>query len=289
MINQLPPAPAALGRGCAYLDDLLPQAQGYRLRTAEAAAARVWPPADRALGALDLEVATTAGMLFLSAEEHLSAAGRLVMAPGVIRPVFTVARAVGELSARAHWMLDPAVDRRARVERWLLDELSSLTERRRLGQGWATGVDSVEARLVGQAAAAGIKVVATRRGYQVDSETRPPTTTEVMSDLYGEVGDEFDIGRLLYKATSAVVHGTAYGLMRHVKVVERSGTGLATARVSITVQEEAETVVGALLGYLRAAKHYVELYGVGHDTWTPAVIYAAQEFRGFIPSDQAAN
>lgn len=133
-------------------------------------------------------------------------------------PVYSItalARSVIEISARVWWLADPDCDYLSRIRRVLIERLASAFEVGRLEK--ANGLEAGKLGappplddLIAEVKALGFDCKATSPNVSVGDDVRPGATS-LISDFLRE--DMPDTHRSIYALTSAVTHGTLWGLM----------------------------------------------------------------------------
>ncbi|WP_433201326.1 hypothetical protein ACQP00_30340 [Dactylosporangium sp. CS-047395] len=136
----------------------------------------------------------------------------------------TLSRSVAEMASRAAYLLDTQVSGRERARRFANEHLLSLHEQVRLHVGGQMHEDVPALR----AEIAAIEGAASSCGFTVHrpgnqqapwiGDHRPvradlrPGNAEVLAQQMGRTADGFDTGRTMYRAYSAISHGTWHGI-----------------------------------------------------------------------------
>jgi hypothetical protein len=129
----------------------------------------------------------------------------------------TLARSVAEMSSRAAYLLDSQANGRERARRFANEHLWSLHEQVRLyaGANMHEDLPALHTEI------AELETAARRRGFTVHRQvgTQPPRlgarrpgNAELLAQQMGQTADGFDSGRSIYRAYSAITHGTWHGI-----------------------------------------------------------------------------
>lgn len=223
--------------------------------------------------------------LTTSAINHLRALSQLLVADGIIYPLFTVARGALEVSAQAHYLAEPDIGPRERVRRHMNMRLASLHEQKLLIEGLVdspTGrqetleaLDHVEgrtAKILRSAKNQGFGRVK-GKGYTPPhiGET-PPSSMKVIEDAVSQNVPR--LGTVFWRYLSAIAHGTEYGLAAYLKMVgpsddPRRGDGVGT--VQIDQRQAARNLIGGPLGAVSMMTRLLTLIGVDPEVIRPDV------------------
>src|SRR6266540_267898 len=168
------------------------------------------------------------------AEDHLLAIEQLLRVEDVQRyAIETIVRTVIEASARAWWLLDPAIDVQERVARFMTERLFGLSDRlqleRMVGEPTQQTGEIID-RITASAARKKFSVVSCGRGLSAVERCRP-NSADLIERFFG--GD--DLGRAVYKLLSQVAHGNYVGVanrMQTVPNIARPGQHFAATSVT---------------------------------------------------------
>lgn len=201
--------------------------------------------------------------------DHVRAFATLTGAPGVGVALASLVRPTLDGLATLSWLYDPATSSRERVRRRFNLRLKSLAQEQNVslvasgpGGDFQEAIDAIalEAKRQGfkftlpRTSRAGIIVPG-----HLDQEI--PKDEVLVRLLTAPAGTSSDIGALLYRRTSAVVHGQAHGLHPFV-IVSSPGSIPGTARLEIGLPSSwfsvmALSVVAALNAtMIRLINHY---------------------------------
>jgi hypothetical protein len=173
----------------------------------------------------------------LAAEQHLVALALILGKTDLTWPVVTLLRSILEASARAWWLLDPALQPLERVGRAMSEELYSCNESAKLPSSLRPNLDlGVFER---SAVSAGL---AWLPGNPPSVGARRPSSTNLTSTFVNAIGGRE--GEVRYRWSSGVVHGTVHGLMSHVRLADGSGTPELQSKVVATCLMDAALTYG---------------------------------------------
>lgn len=267
----------ALDRGCRYVERLLTlvdrvrhdharePAEGSQLAQERAQAH------DRVRQHLH-DASTLAGLRLVAAEEHLQVLCSVIRSPSTAYSSYTVARGITELSARAWWLLDPALGADSRAERGLLERIYALREEAKIPVPEIKEQAGEDRRsLASQAAAAGLST---------NLQTRP-ASTQLVAEVF--TGDP-ELGETFYRMLSGVVHGTSNALARRINRQDDlpARDGIVTGIVSTDAGVEAHLMLGSLICYTEAINREFALYGWPAGPIDGHTLYTSSELRHVI-------
>jgi hypothetical protein len=234
-------------------------------------------------GSRPVQDATMAAVSALAlAEDHLAGMARLIEGPGAVTTPITLARTVLAASARAFWLLDPAIDGRERLRRAMNLQLDSYRERSGLLED-STGPQ--HARLVMLNLA--ITQTAPHHGFEVHRDKRgpkglwpktwlgddkpPPSEMQLVEQLLHVEGEK-GIGTRAYRYASAVAHAQPHGLgMVQTAVLSAPVDGVSHGRIGITLGQLANYTAPAIFGIHLACQRARDHAGLPVQAWDRAV------------------
>lgn len=149
--------------------------------------------------------------------------------------IMVLSRTILELSARAWWLADPAIDPHDRIARGFLERLRSAYENELFTsssiQGGVTAVTTVES-VTRDIQALSIPVADCGKGnFKVGSQTRPNATDLLRSFPGDDVAGPHDS---YFRLFSAPTHGTLYGIMLLYSGPPLDALGRTTATYQVT-------------------------------------------------------
>ena len=164
-----------------------------------------------------LDVLVYMGMTVTGASYILYSIGRLLFSPVSLRAVEALARTTLEMSARAWWMLDPAIRVRERVQRALGEELhTSRQELAALRKGAVPELTEAGSWRINTtlnfARSLGIPLKYERRGTEVLDEFVRPSATTLIEEFVASLG-LIERGASMYGWLSSSIHGDTYHLV----------------------------------------------------------------------------
>jgi hypothetical protein len=177
----------------------------------------------------------------------------------------TLARGVVEASARGWHLFDPDIGARKRVARAMSERLYSMSETLKLRQSEARRRSTIEKMRVVATSATdhGFEVKLDKEGLPIGIDKRMPDATGVVEQAFGEAG------KALYRELSAVAHGTAYGVLGRLKVLDypvsrysRVGIPHMSDEVLIPMLE------GTLDAFQKIVDRQIEVMGWKDAPWT---------------------
>lgn len=230
----------------------------------------------------DLEINSASGKvferrLFDIEATHQNAAGICILSAGYLFASLTqlyrpdmalfgfqvVARATVENSMKAWWLVDPAVSIDTRLARLYADNLENINQMirvGRLGQGDAKLIEKRRAALVKRAQSIGVKPLYNRKNKLIGfGQEVTPGSTEMAAQFFKALG--YEDGEFWYRSLSAICHGTAYGLLGHLKMVDAQDSDLKALEPHLSVLEVANVAVLSVQAYLGAIEFDSRLMG----------------------------
>ncbi|MDP9225316.1 MAG: hypothetical protein M3P18_16025, partial [Actinomycetota bacterium] len=160
-----------------------------------------------------LEAFQMAEWRLVASLDHLATAGSVVHEPESVYAVAGMARLSIETSARAAWLLDPAIDGRRRGLRSLADLLDGYQWEAKLTLGAATHSTTRIAELVADAQAAGIPPVMNKSGSPLHFGEPHLRAVDVVELKTGSAG------LLAFRELSGIAHATPTALFRRIREV----------------------------------------------------------------------
>jgi hypothetical protein len=203
----------------------------------------------------------------VAAEDQLVCMEHVLREPLTTFGITTLARGVVEACTRAWWLLDPGIDARSRVARYMTDRLETLWEARKLEE--VMGAPRVAAARMQD-----IQTVAERKNFKVVPEGRksPPAIEQpwpwivrLVEDILGNR----QLGRLVYADVSAVGHGRVHGIVQRLDIVNQLADPTATiqwARAN-PLKAIGMAVGAAVLAHWAAFGRELELHGWDRAAW----------------------
>jgi hypothetical protein len=186
------------------------------------------------------------GPLLSHAQDHLQAMAVLADAPQTVMASFSLLRSILSSAARVSYLLEPGVTARERLRRGMNLRLESYTEQGYITSGseneQVRGADSYFAERVDE-----ILRGARQHDFHVTTPTKKswrapcigaphPKEMELVQQVLadGDADPQTDIGRLVYRLSSAAVHGQPHALsMLAHRVVRRDAPQVAMAEFSL--------------------------------------------------------
>jgi hypothetical protein len=209
-----------------------------------------------------------AGVCILSAG-HLFASFTQLFRPDMALFGFqVVARAIVENSIKVWGLVDPAVSVNTRLARLYVDNLTNINEMHTAGRlsdgvGDFRAVDARRKALVKRAAAAGIVPKISSKDKLVGfGKVSKPESTKLAGQFFKALG--FEHGEYWYRNLSAVAHGTAYGLLDYLKMVDVPGSDLKTLYPNLNVEDVLHAAILSMQAYLGAIEFHSRLFGWDH-------------------------
>ena len=233
-------------------------------------------PTQDALGQADLRL--VAGM------DHLGALHQLISQGEAVFALASLARSVMECSARAWWLLDPAIDGHTRILRGLVDRSSGLLGMAQIPE------PPIQARA--QALLELIERGAEEHGLklEIDRRARRVTLGEVAMPGYLSLirAQLDDMGEMAWRDLAAVAHAELPALISRLQFLPdnppqeaTSGTVLVAANPSMA---QLTTRVGiALHSYIEAAGRSIELMGWSMMEWRAFRVEAQRLLVSILP------
>lgn len=202
-----------------------------------------------------------------SATEHFEALVRSITDPALAYGPASLARTALENSARAWWLLDPALDTKMRIARGRTEMISNFRQVARLplpqAQAWAA---ARLADVIGDSQQVGFTPRRQRRAI-IGMEEAPIGATAVIAAQLD------DLGRVAYSDLSSVAHGTLFGLVSRLGMVAPGENVPAVAEGVTLVTPAADLgslingISVALLSFRGAMDRRFGLYGWDVTHW----------------------
>jgi hypothetical protein len=206
-----------------------------------------------------------AAMKLAAARDHVASLAQLLRPEPAPFATAALARVVLETSARAWWLLDPAIGPESRVARGMTDRLSSLRETLKMDlpeEMTAWHVSRVD-RIHAGAIAKDFEPITNKSGRFEAIGERVPTATDLATLVVG--GPE---GELAYRDLSAASHGTLYALVSRMEVLEDPlGRHDKIARPKISMETVVPMVSVAVIAFGNAIDRELALYGWPRAEW----------------------
>ena len=202
-----------------------------------------------------------AQLLLLAGEDHLRALDRLLRREPLAFAPVAVSRAAIEVFARAGWLLDSNLDSKNRIARGMTERLHSLRERAKLPADYNEPNPPHEriARIIEGANERGFSLVCDSRGEPVAVEEKRPSSTDAVDALLSKGGD--GLGGVLYRITSAMAHGTMFGLLMRFEMEPAENQPITAALPAMRPGNSTLIASAALLAYVRAVDALVARMG----------------------------
>jgi hypothetical protein len=221
-----------------------------------------------------LDAVSIAAFRMAAADDHLLAVSRLVPHPSAVYSIYTLARTVAEVSARAWWLLDPSIGSGGRAERGLAERIYGITEAGKLPiEGIA---EHTRARV------AELRRLAQAEGLSISREHKSPGGGEVLRELMGRDEESRSLGDHTYKLLSAFTHGTSYALQQliHRDTIRGSEIdGMGQVQVGTSASKEAVALLMAFLPYMEATQRQSVLHGWDASQLSSQLLYTSSELR----------
>lgn len=197
--------------------------------------------------------------------DHLDSLGLLFTSPGGLMASHTVARGALDIATQPWFLLEPGIDARERVRRHMNYRLQSLKEQSLMVGDLGASPDAQRHLQHLRERTEQILRAARHHGFSVKGKIadkfRPcylgscpaPSTTGLAGQIVAPGGSP--LGTLLWRATSAVAHGQAHGLMMFCADAPGApGTGpedhFVYRQLQFSPQEAAQRCAGAPLATL---------------------------------------
>lgn len=184
--------------------------------------------------------------------DHVSALAALTLADHVTMSIASMVRPAVEGLGTLYWLYDPAVGTRERVRRRYNLRLRSQVELLNLARGAGVISDVGPAREVLR-----IRRSAERKGFEYQTakgrgrhlqvrylDVRTPSDQTLITGVLDDAMEMPEVGPLIHRITSAVVHAQGHGILPFILDHEASETpGVADAAVGIDLRWYALLVV----------------------------------------------
>lgn len=168
-----------------------------------------------------------------------------------------------ECLALAYWLGAPGISVKERIRRSLNERIASAAEQAKLPSGM-NPERGRQQRLL-KAAELGYTTTRHGRGFKHFAPERPTITAHVKRVL----GDG-DLGRVLYSYTSAISHGTIWGLVERIEAPDDPGP-VVRAGLAITSTNIGMMAAALVMAHARAYEGFVEHMGWDEPRWRAAV------------------
>lgn len=232
--------------------------------------------------------------------EHLDALGGMLTAPITKFIDVTMVRVILDTSARAWWLLDPALDVRERHRRVLNERPYSTTEALKTMRTLGMSTDATMGRMamvVEYARGHGFDVrehtVRTCQHCAAETEVRHahpflapnrPNAYELLSKMTDPALMPF-VGAV-YRQSSAVMHGVGHGVASRMELGEELEPGVYQAEPrSRTLTEVAGYVGLATDAFITATDRRLDFLGRNDETWRSWKIHLHRTIRPFLGND----
>jgi hypothetical protein len=210
-------------------------------------------------------------LLTLSASDHL-----LSLADALESPItgafvsFTIGRGVLEAAGRAVYLMDPTVDLRERVRRFMNERLWSINESRRfLGglQSDTSRLDDIEDTIRRTAETKGHVVGRTRGNTQGEwhLDRERPSVMAVCDLILPAQPGKPKFGSATYRFLSASAHGGEAGLAGHLD--HEDDTRMTVAKTSVS---HARHLLWPVKAYVAMGDRLLRHYGWDNTSWDQA-------------------
>jgi hypothetical protein len=216
------------------------------------------------------EVFNLAVVGHVATEDYLAGMGHLFGPPPVT--VFTqqvALRSAVEVSARASYLMDEAIDPRERAARYLNERIENLTRNARMQR--ATGEDPADTlkrldKVWKQAQGFGFQILTDKRGKNASIEFARPNATNLIGKLFANVDES--MGQIVYGHFSSVSHGTLVGLLYSFDLPDEVDTkGNRVAAGQVTTQDLALQFTIASLAWAISFDRTVYVCGWDSGLW----------------------
>ena len=208
---------------------------------------------------------THIGLLVTAGEDAMLSFAQLIVANHT--PLYTfqpVARFGLECLALAHWLCEPGIGARERVRRSLNERLASAYEQTRLPEGMNPEPQRNERLLA--ATALGFKVHSRKGRLSVLGQERP-TITRHVQDVLGH--DR--LGKVMYSFTSAVSHGTLWGLVESLQPPHGTPREpVVTVPLVISSDRIANAALALTYAHMRSYDRLINYLGWPNEAWADA-------------------
>lgn len=215
-----------------------------------------------------------AGLQLFGANDYARSAITLLRADRT--PVYghvALTRSCLELAGRAWLLLEPAVGLRVRVARGVNERLFGLREQRRmpLDEEKLARSREREGVLLDVGASQGMEIVRGRAGSFLVEDR--PGQTEVLRRVF-ELPEDRGLGEALYGMSSAVAHGTSFGLSDSVSLdspeIPVRRPGMTMGAVYTSSGQVVTTLCSLALGWGQATDRRIKLFGWLTPEWSGA-------------------
>ena len=202
-----------------------------------------------------------ARILCISASDHLmEMANSLESTNSGVFSVYTLGRGVLETAARASYLLDPTIEVRERVQRYINELLHNINESRRL----LVGLDSNTEQVTEFEQANGFDITQPKKSsepWRID-DGRPSSMA-----LAGLTAVKVEHGRASYRFLSSIAHGAEHGLLG---LLPREDG--ATAMLEKRSDKQAFYLLNAVTAYTLMGNRFLDHYGWDQSQWAQAAM-----------------
>ena len=223
--------------------------------------------------------------------DHLGGLIAAVNADGVVYAAITLLRPILESTATAYWLLEPAIDDRERLRRWMNLRLASLGETLRLvgpeerqsDRALSTGNQVYWILHHGQQ----LGFTAAKQGNRQGLEPiwhlgRPvPGDGRLIAALLEEPTIGLDAGPIMHRLTSAVVHARLHGLMlmTHKAGAVRQDDGGWLTPVAVDLRTMTQYCAPVIWGLRTCLDRAAVFYGWESAAWHRATLKIMSSWR----------
>lgn len=181
-----------------------------------------------------------------------------------------LARCALEYLGLAHWLGDPGVDARERVRRSLNERIASAVEQAKLPRELNPEPDRQQRLL--EAAILGYQITkAGRRRFKHFAPEMPTITAHVKRVLGSD-----DLGKVLYAYTSAISHGTMWGLMARADAPAVITSPVVRVGLAISSADIGHLAAALVMAHFRAYGGFVSYMGWDEPAWRSAIVGARE-------------
>lgn len=292
-----------LALGASHLKELADAAQGYVVDESvlvadgsDAAEERADSRYDGAWGLGSEMVCLEVVPRVTAIADHLRGLAALTEAPGVSLSISSLVRPTLEALATLSWLYEDGIDGRERIRRRFNLRLVSLAHEENLAkmlrksdEGFQTTIDSIAAEANHHGFSFNAPTT-TKRGIVNPGRLGPPVPSgeALITRLTAPASQTIDVGGVIYRRTSAVVHGQMHGFHPFflsdtpstVPGTLRAEFGLPFAWFCILTC----SVVGALNATMRRV---LEHYGRNPDDWADVSQAALDQWVAWLAESNA--
>lgn len=205
------------------------------------------------------------GFLLAAAEDQLRTMCRVVFGDPSLYGPQILARSGLEAAGRAYWLTEPGITVECRVARYQTERLFNASEVRRLS-GDVARATKIEKQITDTAKALGLSLLRGKKYQHTHVVEERPSGNKVFKSLLGDI-EQHDLGHIMFSYLSAVVHGTAYGLLQAVDAVATTDVGPEIGALRVSSRTTNQLLTVSILGYATAVHRRHELFGWDDDHW----------------------